>query len=323
MNDEENDYKVNSTQISQPVNLNGPSTPPSQQMPITPVPNVGRHFLRYIFAVIIIVAVMGGIIYVYMHAGISYITTTASTTSTTPTTSIILPNNTNTTENVMFNTILNSSNVLYGIPNSSSYNTSIETYYDNYKNESSYVYRRFYAIGGLYNIMANNSLPNQVTDIALAKQTANGTYPTAIKIDILRFNNSNNADRAYSLYYYPTNGTGYFYFSKNGSLIYNSTGVNTANSMIINESYYNTSVIGSPAILNGSDKLNGMIISSAVYGPIFRNYDLYQISTPPYDNYIIVIDAYFPAGKVNKLFIESLAYKLYRILEANANFLNK
>lgn len=69
--------------------------------------------------------------------------------------------------------------------------------------------------------------------------------------------------------------------------------------------------------MNGSSTLNGMVISSGLYGKVFKNYDMYQVSVPPYKNYIIILDAYFPAGKVNESYVNNLAYKLYLKLKSN------
>lgn len=287
-------------------------------------PNMYKNFAVYLIVAIAIVAVLGGSVYYYIHTGVSNIKTTSTSVSTSVTTipttivppTTTIPNNIS-ENNTVFGKILNASNVLYGVAFSSEYNTSIETYPNRYKNISYYVYRRFYGLGGLYRAMAYNSLPNQAVGVPIVNLTQNGTYPTAIKVDILVLNNSNTANRTYKTFYYPVNGTGYFYFNRNGTLIYNSTGTDTASPAIINESYYNTSIIGAAAALNGSDTLNGMVISTGLYGKIFRNYYMYQISVPPYRNMIIVVDAYFPTGKVNERYVNEVAYRLYLALEAN------
>ena len=295
-----------------------PSTPESE-------PIAKKHFLKYIISVIAIIAVLGIIAYSYFHVGVAPIITTTTIPTISKTTSsivpsvttTIIPNKTNVTDGIIFGRILNYSNIMGGIPFASKYNTSVNSYPNFYKNISSYVYRRFYAIGAIYGTMAYDSNPNQVQYVPLDNLTANSTYPTAIKVDIFKFNDSYTANRTYALYYYPVNGTGYFYFNKNGTVIYSSVDVNNANSTIRNESYYNSSVTGFAASLNGSHTLDGMEISAGLYEEIFRNYDMYQISVPPYKNYIIVLDAYFPAGKVNESYVNNLAYKLYLKLKSN------
>ncbi|OJI07316.1 hypothetical protein Micr_01017 [Candidatus Micrarchaeum sp.] len=317
---------ANNPVTEQPIvenNLSGqeyvsPSIPESK-------PLTGKHFLKYIISVIAIIAVLGIIAYSYFHVGVAPIATTTIITTIPKTTSsivpsvttTIIPNQTNITDEIIFGRILNSTNILGNIPFASDYNTSIETYSDSYKNVSYYIYRRFYAAGALYNVMSYNSFPNQVLYVPLDNLTENGIYPTAIKVDIMELSDSRTANYTYALYYYPVNGTGYFYFNKNGTLIYNSTNANNVNSTIKNESYYNTTIIGSAASLNGSSTLNGMVISSGLYGKVFKNYDMYQVSVPPYKNYIIILDAYFPAGKVNESYVNNLAYKLYLKLKSN------
>ncbi len=305
-----------------------PSAPESE-------PLTRKHFLKYTIAVMAIIAVLGIIAYSYFHASLAPITTTITATTSKITTTIpkttssivpsvtttIIPNQTNATGKIIFGRILNSTNVLNGIAFASDYNTSTDTYPYSDKNISYYVYSRLYAVGALYHIMSYNLPRNPAIYAPLDNLTKNSTYPTAIEINIMKFNDSNSANYTYKFYYYPVNGTGYFYFSKNATLIYSSVDVNNANSTIKNEAYYNTSIIGSAASLNGSTMLNGMVISSGLSGKLFRNYDQYEVSVPPYKNYIIVLNAFFPAGKVNESYVNNLAYKLYLKLKSNYGLL--
>ncbi len=287
--------------------------PPEQVPPKQSSTKNYYHILMALVAVIIFVAVLlffvNGKINLPTHVETSSVSTTIpvqynSSHHGFPAT---LVNFTNTT--LPFNGIFSTGNLLYDVPERNSFieYKPYRVINATYKNRSYEYYHVGYGINFTAPIFDSNNIDlNPTYNIAIPQQYLNYTAPVASRLDVLLFNNYSAMANTYATFYYPINGTVYYFYNKNGSLL----GISSTN---LTKAYLVSECIGRVINIDSKTSMENLTFTSVIDKTIYMNLSEYQI-TFPYGNSIIVFTNFGIKNIFNETYANNTALHIYDVL---------
>ena len=310
---------------------------PAQQLPSEP--SSKKSHLLMISILIVAVLVVAAFIY-------SYATTqrASSTQTTTPTTISTLPTTiTFVVKPILhFSTLVNRSNVLFGIPNTSSFTLSYNfsesppPHHNNYTTEGTLLFEsRSYGMGFTEPII-NYSAPTSPFNYVVHASDFKGNYPLSVIVYVWKYGTDSNATSRYLGLLHNSMGEGYnysnhlnilnysnhegsinysyptIYFLENGTLIQ----VNGTNASKIIAANTSLSTYIAASLLPFKSGVNMTIphLFSCVVYPVYG--DLIQTQeTVGYGQYVVSVYAINPIGQYNQSYVRNIALHYADLLQ--------